>query len=171
LADHRLIVARSFRIAGVVIGLPSSLAALGLTVGAFLAGSGSGHKPQYLDISTYGIAGLISNAANGVGGVLSFLNGVAAWVFGLMAVLAVATALFGGLLYLVGRGLRASRPWARGLGIAMMALLTFHSLVGFALLRGGPRLLDGLILAGAIYALWVLGWRFRAPISDTRVQE
>jgi hypothetical protein len=171
LADHRLIVARGFRIAGLVIGAPSLLTAIALGAGAFLAGSGSGHRPQHLDVSTYGLVGILSNAADGVGGVLSFLNGLAAWAFGLLAVLALLTALLAGVLYLVGRGLKASRPWARGLGIAMMALLTFHSLVGFALMRGGPRLLDGLVLAAAVYALWVLGWRFRDPISDTRVQE
>ncbi|MGH6911106.1 MAG: hypothetical protein ACREE0_07010 [Phenylobacterium sp.] len=169
--DHRLIVARGFRIAGGVIGLPSFLAALGLGAGAFLAGSGSGQKPQYLDVSTYGIAGLISNAANGVGGVLSFLNGVAAWALGLLAVLALVAALFAGLLYLVGRGLDASKPWARVLAMAMMAVLAFHSLVALALLRGGARLLDACVLAAVVYALWVLGWKFRDPIPADRPTE
>jgi hypothetical protein len=169
--DHRLIVARGFRIAGLAIGAPALLAALALTVGAFLAGSGSGHRPEYLDISTYGLVGLISNAANGVGGILSFLNGVAAWAMGLLAVLAIAAALFAGLLYLVGRGLSASKGWARVTAIAMTAVMTFHSLVALALLRGGARLVDAVVLAALGYALWALIWRFGAPISDTRVQE
>jgi len=171
LPDHRLIVARGFRIAGLVIGVPSSLAAIGLGGGAFVAGSGSGHKPEHLDISTYGIVGLISNAANGVGGVLSFLNGVAAWVFGLIAVLAIAAALFAGLLYLVGRGLNASAPWARLVAGLMTGMLTFHSLVALALLRGGARLVDAVLLAALIYVMWVLVRRFKAPVSDTRAQE
>ena len=120
--DHRLIVARAFRVAGAVIGAPSSVAALGLGAGALLTGSGGGQKPDYYDVSTYGIAGLISNAATGVGGVLSFLNGVAAWALGLLAVLALVAALFGGLLYLVGRGLRDSAGWARLLAVAMTAI-------------------------------------------------
>ena len=169
--DHRLIVARGFRIAGLVIGVPSSLAAIGLGGGAFVAGSGSGHKPEHLDISTYGIVGLISNAANGVGGVLSFLNGVAAWVFGLIAVLAIAAALFAGLLYLVGRGLNASAPWARLVAGLTTGMLTFHSLVALALLRGGARLVDAVLLAALIYVMWVLVRRFKAPVSDTRAQE
>lgn len=166
--DHRLIVARGFRIAGLAIGAPSAVAALALGAGAFLTGSGSGQKPQYLDVSTYGIAGLISNAANGVGGVLSFLNGVAAWALGLLAVLALLAALFAGLLYLVGRGLKASRPWARLLAIAMMAVMAFNSLVAQAILRGGARLVDAVVLAALVYGLWVLGWRFRDPVPADR---
>ena len=169
--DHRLIVARGFRIAGVAIGAPSLLAALGLGVGAFLAGSGSGHKPEYLDISTYGLVGLLSNAANGVGGILSFLNGIAAWAMGLLAVLAIAVAIFAGLLYLVGRGLKAGKGWARVLAIAVTGILTFHSLVALALVRGGARLLDAVVLAALGYALWALIWRFKDPVSDTRAQE
>lgn len=168
--DHRLIVARGFRIAAWVIGAPSTLAALAFGGGALVAGSGSAaQKPHYLDVGAYGIAGLISNAATGVGGVLSFLNGVAAWALGLLAIAALAAALFAGLLYLVGRGLKASRPWARVLAIAMMGFLAFDSLVAFAILRGGARLFDAVVLAALVYALWVLGWRFRDPVSDTRV--
>jgi hypothetical protein len=168
LPDHRLIVARGFRIAGLAIGAPAFLAALGFGVGAFLTGSGSGQRPNYLDVSTYGIAGLISNAANGVGGVLSFLNGIAAWALGLLAALALVAALFAGLLYLVGRGLEAAKPWARVLAIAMMAVMAFHSLVALALLRGGARLVDACLLAAVVYALWVLGWRFKNPLSADR---
>jgi len=157
--------------AGLVIGAPSSLAAVALGVGAFLTGSGSGQRPQHLDVSTYGIAGLISNAANGVGGVLSFLNGIAAWAMGLLSVLALLAALFAGLLYLVGRGLKASAPWARLVAGLMAGVLTFHSLVALALLRGGARLVDAIVLAVLIYVMWVLVRRFRDPISDTRVQE
>ena len=169
--DHRLIVARGFRIAGLAIGAPSLLAALALGGGAFVAGSGSGHRPEHLDISTYGLVGLLSNAANGVGGILSFLNGVAAWAMGLLAVLAIAAALFAGLLYVVGRGLGASKGWARVLAIAMTGVLTFHSLVALALVRGGARLVDAVILAALGYALWVLIWRFGPLVSDTGVQE
>lgn len=169
--DHRLIVARGFQIAGWVIGGPSFLAALGFGAGALLTGVGATQKPHYLDVSTYGIAGLLSNAANGVGGVLSFLNAGAAWVFGLLAVLALAAALFAGLLYIVGRGLHAAKAWARLLAIAMMAVVAFNGLVALALLRGGARFVDAAILGAVIYALWVLGWRFREPISDARAQE
>ena len=169
--DHRLIVAKGFRIAGLAVGAPAALAALAVGAGAFVTGSESSQKPHDLDISTYGIAGLISNAANGAGSVLSFLNGVAAWAMGLLAVLAIAAALFAGLLYLVGRGLSASKGWARVTAIAMTAVMTFHSLVALALLRGGARLVDAVVLAALGYALWALIWRFGAPISDTRVQE
>ncbi len=148
-----------------MLGIPSGLAAIALGAGALLACSGAGaQRPQHLDVTTYGIAGLISNAASGVGGVLAFLNGVAAWVFGLLAALALVAALFAGLLCLVGRGLKASAGWARLLGVAMMAVLGFNSLVALAILRGGARLVDAVVFAAVAYALWVLGWRFRGPV-------
>ena len=160
--DHRLIVARGFRIAGWAIGAPSLLAAIGLGAGAFVAGAGpAAPKPEYLSVSTYGLAGLISNAATGVGGVLSFLNGLAGWVFGLMAALALAAALFAGLIYLVGRGLSAQATWARIVGAGLMLLLSLNSLLALAFLRGPARLADAAVLAALAYALWVLGWRFR----------
>jgi hypothetical protein len=159
--DHRLIVARGFRLAGIGLGAPSSVAALGFGTAALVGAATKPSKPEYLDVSTYGLVGLLSNAATGVGGVLSFINAMAAWVFGMLAVLAFAAALFAGLLYLVGRGLRVSAPWARFVGIAVMTLLSLNTLLAFTFLRGGARLIDAIALAGFGYVLWVLGWRFR----------
>ena len=80
--DHRLIVARGFGIAGWVIGVPSTLAAIALGAGALVVGARpAGPPPEPLSVTTYGLAGLLSNAANGVGGVLSFLWALG-WRFG-----------------------------------------------------------------------------------------
>jgi hypothetical protein len=162
LPDHRLIVARWFRVAGLLIGVPSALAAIGLGLGAGVAGAGPAtQKPEYLDVSTYGIVGLISNAASGAGQILSFLNGVAAWVFGLLAVLALIAALLAALLYLVGRGLRASASWARVVAIAALAVLSLNSLIALTFFRGVVGALDAAALALFVYALWVLVRRWR----------
>ena len=159
--SHRLIVARGFKIAAWVLGLPSLLAALAFGAGAFMAGAGPPQKAEYLSVSTYGLVGLLSNAATGVGQALSFLNGAAAWVFGLLAVVAVAAVMFSAALYLIGRGLSASAAWARFLGGVLAALLAFNSLVAFLILRGGARVLDAGLFAVFAYVLWVLGWKFR----------
>ncbi len=160
--DHRLIVARGFRVAGWVIGVPSALAAIALGVGAVGLGGRPPPSSQMLSVGDYGLVGLLSNAATGAAGVLSFLGGVAAWVMGLLAVVAMLAALFAGLLYVVGRGLRASAGWARVLAIALSALLTVNSLVALMLLQGAARLGDMVVLAALGYVLWALGWRFNA---------
>jgi len=169
LPDHRLIVARGFQIAGWVLGAPSVLIALGSGIAAVVLGGGpAGSKPHYLSVSTYGIAGLLSNAATGVGGALSVLNGLAGWVLGLLAVLALLATLFAGLLYLVGRGLKVSAAWARFVGGAMMGVMSLNSLLALAVLRGGARLADAALLALFAYGLWVIGWRFEDPVPADR---
>lgn len=165
--DHRLIVARGFRIAGLGLGAPSLLATIGFGIGAFMAAAHPPDpKPEYLDVQTYGLVGLLSNAATGVGGVLSFVNALAGWVFGLLAALALAAALFCGLLYLVGRGLKASAGWARIVGVLLMALLSLNALLAFAIVRGPARLVDAALLAALAYVLWALVWRFGKPIAS-----
>jgi hypothetical protein len=159
--SHRLIVARGFKIVGWMLGVPSSLAALALGAGAFMTGSGPTPKSEYLSVTTYGLVGLLANAATGAGQVLSFLNGVAAWVFGLLAVAAIAAAMFAVALHLIGRGLHAASAWARLLGGGLIGLLTFNAAVAFLMLRGGARVLDAGLLVVFAYVLWVLVWRFR----------
>jgi hypothetical protein len=161
LPDHRLIVAYGFRIAGWAVGGPSALAAIALGAGALVVGARPADHAASLSVTTYGLAGLLSNAANGVGGVLSFLGGIAAWLLGLLAVAALLAALFGALLYVLGRGLRASAGWARILAIALTAAAMPIGLLALAVLEGGTRLVDVTILAALAYALWALGWRFK----------
>jgi hypothetical protein len=159
--DHRLIVARGFGIAGWALGIPSALAAIGLGVGAVVMGARPAPPSEALSVGDYGLVGLLSNAAIGLAGVLSFLGGIAAWLMGLLAVAALATALFAGLLYLIGRGLRVSAPWARVLAIVLSALLAVNALLVLTVAQGAARLADSLLLAGLAYALWALGWRFK----------
>ncbi|AOH85138.1 hypothetical protein AWL63_15410 [Sphingomonas panacis] len=119
--NHRVIVATGFRIIGLATALLSS--ALAITVGiaaCIVAPSATQPRPDYLSVTQYGLIGLIANAASGAGEIMSLLNGMAAAIFGLIAVLALIAASFGVLLYAVGRGLRhlrhgrdSSRPPSR----------------------------------------------------------
>ncbi|HEX7946711.1 MAG TPA: hypothetical protein VF495_18730 [Phenylobacterium sp.] len=160
--NHRLIVARGFRIAGWTLGAPSVLAAIGLGAGALVLGARPAQPSQALSVGDYGLVGLLSNAASGLAGVLSLLGGVAAWAMGLLAAAALLIALFAGLLHLVGRGLGASAAWARILAIALSALMALNALLSLALVQGVARLVDAVLLAVLGYAIWALGWKFKA---------
>ncbi|HET6971648.1 MAG TPA: hypothetical protein VFH92_11025 [Phenylobacterium sp.] len=168
MSDHRRIVARGFRIAGWALGAPASLAAVALTIAAVTLGAGAAPQPVHpLSVTTYGLAGLLSNAAEAVGGVLSLLGGLAAWGLALLAVLALAAALFAALLYGIGRGLGASAAWARVAAAALIGGVAFIGLLLLPILGDGARLADLAALAASGYALWALGWRFGAPQPAT----
>jgi hypothetical protein len=158
---HRRIVMRGFQISGWLLGVPAILMALVMGIGAFVIGSApTARPPEYLSVATYGIVGLISNAATGLGGVLSFLNGFVAGILGLFAVLALATALFAVLLGLIGRGLSRSARWARPMAGAVLIILSLNSLLALTVLKGEAWFADGVVLVALLYGLWVLVWRF-----------
>ena len=69
--DHRAIVSRVFKAWGLAIGLVAVPTAVGCAVMALKVGLGAPkHASQFLDVGRYGVAGLLSNVATGVGGVL-----------------------------------------------------------------------------------------------------
>jgi hypothetical protein len=137
-------------------------------VAAFALGHGARQRAPYLDVGTYGLVGLLDNAAHGVGAGLAFLGGVAGWVLGLAAIAALMAAIFAVLLWLVGRGLRAKATWARIVAALLCLALLPNCTAALAILRLGPAIIDAAIIAGLLYALWVLGWRFADPPPATR---
>ena len=159
--NHRVIVARGFRIVGLVTAIPSSLMAIAMGVAAFMATpSAAQQRPDYLSVTQYGLVGLLSNAMTGAGEVLSLLNGLAAVILVLVAVLALIAALFGVLLYVVGRGLHASARWARFVAAAMMLVVLLNSVPALSVLRGVAWLVAVIAPVAAIYVLWVLKARY-----------
>jgi hypothetical protein len=164
LPPHRLIVAIGFQVVGWVVGLPSFLLALALGAGAIMVGSGP--KPQtahYLSATHYGIAGLLTNAATWVAGVLAVVNEFAAWVLWVLTVLAFVVTVVAFGVWLVGRGLGAAAAWARVLAALMIAALAGVGLLVISLLTTKAALVDATGLAACGYGLWVLGWRFKPP--------
>lgn len=159
--EHRVLIARAFQIVGLGTALPSAVMALTMGVAAFMVATPpAARKPDYISVTTYGLVGLLTNAMSGAGEVLSFLNGLAVWAFGLIAALALVAALFGGLLFRVGQGLDGSALWARLLAGAMMVALSLVSLPAFFVFRGAGRLACLAALAVSIYGLWVLSVRY-----------
>jgi hypothetical protein len=98
---------------------------------------------------------------------LSVLDGVARWMLGLLAILALIAALFAGLLYLIGRGLKASATWARVLAGLVSAVALLKGAGALAYLPRGSAIADGVAMAGFVYVLWVLVWKFADPATGT----
>jgi hypothetical protein len=164
LPRHRLIVAGAFRVAGFVVGVPSLLATLGCTVGAILFGAGSApnHSP-YLDTKTYGPTGAMANGAHAIGDIFTFIGTLASAILVVMAIAALAATLFGLLLYVTGRGLKVAAAWARIVAGLVSVLTLANCLIALSALTNDGKVVVGLLVAGLLYALWVLVWRFADP--------
>jgi hypothetical protein len=161
LPRHRLIVAGTFRIAGFVIGAPSLLATLGLAGGAFIFGNGPPpDNSPYLSLKTYGPAGALQNGAQAVGNVFSFMDMLATHILAVLAIVALAVTLFAVLLYLTGRGLKASAAWARIVAGLLIAVALANCAIGLSALNRGGEIADGFVMAALVYGLWVLIWKF-----------
>jgi hypothetical protein len=167
LPRHRLIVAAGFRIAGWVVGVPALLASIGLGVGAVLL-SDQPSKTPYLDDKTYGLLGVLTNGVHAVVDVIAFIGAMAGLVLAILAVLGVLVVLFAVLLYLIGRGLRAAATWARVVGALVAAILLANAAIVLSVLNRAGEVVDGLIVAGSLYVLWTLIWRFADPPSPAR---
>jgi hypothetical protein len=167
LPRHRLIVALGFRIAGWVVGIPALLASVGLGVGAVLLADGPSKTP-YMDDKTYGLLGVLINGVHAVTDVVAFIGAMAGLVLTIFAVLGVLVVLFAVLLYLIGRGLKVRAAWARVLaGLVSLLTLANAAIVLSALNRAG-EVVDGAVIAGSLYVLWTLIWRFADPPSPAR---
>jgi hypothetical protein len=154
-------VARGFKIFGVATALLSSSTAMTIGVAACkIAPSASHSRPEYLSVTRYGLVGLLANAATGGGEIVSVLNGIATAILELIAILALIAALFGALLYVIGRGLRDSARWARFVAGALMVVALLTSLSVLSDLEGVVRLAAAVVPFVSVYVLWVLTARY-----------
>lgn len=164
LPRHRLIVAGAFRIAGFVLGVPSLLAALGFVGGALIFGNGPPpDNSPYLSLKTYGPTGALQNGAQAVGNLFSFMDMLATHILVVLAILALAVTLLATLLYVIGRGLKAAVAWARIVAGLVLALMLASGVIALSALSAEGEVVDGLLVAGLLYGLWVLVRRFTDP--------
>jgi hypothetical protein len=157
--NHRRIVARAFGISSFVLGVPSLMALLSVCAGLFLLRPAP-DKSGYLDIGTYGIAGLLANSAHGVGKVLEWLGTIATWIEEGLAIGLLGAVLLAVALYFIGRGIERHTTGAR---IAALGLASVFVLFWLTLLLSLPRdmaVVPGLGAAAALYVIWVMGWRY-----------
>ena len=156
-----LIVALEFRIAGLLLGIPGVVAFVVVIRDVLLLRKAPppGNSAP-LDIGTYGLVGLLTNAARGIGPALHALSRMATWLLTLLAGGLLVVVLFAVLLYLTGNGLDQQAVWARITALALSASLAVGSCTLIARLRRKLALLAALPLGLSLYTLWVLIWRF-----------
>jgi hypothetical protein len=158
---HLLIVATAFRVSGIVLAV-AALVTLGdlAETALMMRKAPPPDTGAPLDVGTYGLVGLISNAARGVGHVLHALAGLAAIMLALLAIVSVLALAFGVLLYLTGRGIFHHATWARISAIIMSAGLAIASCAIMAVMRRGNAPFAAIPIALSLYTLWVMIWRF-----------
>ncbi len=158
---HLLIVATGFRLAGILLGA-ASIAALADVTNTWLQ---TRRMPPVetgppLDIKTYGLVGLLGNAARGFGYGLHALAGLLSFILAIVAVVAVLALLVALLLYLTGSGIGQRAIWARIVAIPISIGLAFMSCTIMAFIRRDLAPFAALPTGLSLYALWVLIWRF-----------
>jgi len=113
-----------------------------------------------LDIKTYGLVGLLHNAARGFGYGVHAMAGL----FSILLVVLAVTAMFGllvsVLLYLTGSGIGRHAIWARIVAILTASLLALASCAAMAVMRRDHAPFAALPIGLSLYTLWVLIWRF-----------
>jgi hypothetical protein len=158
---HLLIIAIGFRLAGVLLGV-ASIAALADPADTALTMRRTPPPDMGtpLEIKTYGLVGLLSNAARGIGYGLHALARLLDIMLAILAVAAVFALLFAVLLYLTGRGIGHHATWARIIAILIAAGVAFTSCAIMTVLQREQAPFAALPIGGSAYALWVLIWRF-----------
>ena len=159
MVNHRIIVGYGFRIGGSLIGLPSLVMLLLICVSLF-GGHAQADKSSYLDVGTYGIAGLLTNGAHAVGAVFAWLGGIAAWIEKALAVGFIALIVFAAGLYVTGKGIARHSAGARIAAFAITLVFLCFWVVLLLSLSRDALVMPAIGVAVSLYALWVLGWRY-----------
>jgi hypothetical protein len=158
-----LIVSRGFRVLGLLLGVPSGLLFLDLFMNLFVFPTRMpppDHSPP-LDIQKYGIAGLLSYGAKGMGMMFMALGTLAEWAAELLAVIMFFVMLFSLLLFFAGRGMAHHAGWARVMGFVLAALFLLTWLGILSVANQYPGIAVACVgVAMSLYAIWVLGWRY-----------
>jgi hypothetical protein len=167
MGPHLKIIAGEFRVAGLLLGIPSAVALMGLVYTIVDLRSTPAPPPDhssYLDVSKYGLVGLLNNGAKGIGAVFGKPFEMAAqaamWVIVALAIASLVAALFAVLLYFIGRGIGHRATWARILGIVLTSGFLLVSIMALTSLRRDLAPIAALPIGLSLYTLWVLGWRF-----------
>jgi hypothetical protein len=113
-----------------------------------------------LDLKTYGLVGLLHNAARGFGYGVHAMAGLFSILLVVLAVTAIFGLLVAVLLYLTGSGIGRHAIWARIVAILTASLLALASCAVMAVMRRDHAPFAALPIGISLYALWVLIWRF-----------
>jgi hypothetical protein len=167
MGPHLKIVAGEFRVAGLLLGIPSAAALAYLLYAIIDLRSTPAPPPDhssYLEVGKYGLVGLLNNGVKGIGAVfgkpLEMAAQAAMWVIVALAIASLVAALFAVLLYFIGRGIGHRAMWARIFGIVLTSGFLLVSILALTSLRRDLAPIAVLPIGLSLYTLWVLGWRF-----------
>ena len=158
---HLLIVAFGFRFAGMLLAVAS------ITTLVDVAGTWFELRqlppPDVgppVDIRTYGLVGLLHNAARGFGYGVHAMAGLFNILLVVLAVIAMFGLLVAVLFYLTGSGISRHAAWARIVAMLISTLLGLASCAVMAVMRRDHAPFAVLPIGLSLYTLWVLIWRF-----------
>ena len=158
---HREFVAGSLRIVSLAVAIPSTLAFLFVAwdclrlhmMAPVSTDSGGSTGNQLID--------LLVGFGRMAGKAFAFMGALGEWALLFFTGLLFMVAAVAWSLFFISRGIHASRPWARILGILFALGALLASLAGLtALRRPLPLTLFTLTATAALYVLWTLVLRF-----------
>jgi hypothetical protein len=156
---HRELIATTFRVGGLVLGIPSTL---GLVCFGYGAARFYLLKPlPPADKSGNQLIDLLGLGVSLVAKVLVFFGGAVEWALAALSIVSFGCLAFAALLFFTGRGLHAGRGAPRVMGILLASLFLLVSFLGVTAIRKPvPLAVSSVILALSGYVIWALGWRF-----------
>jgi hypothetical protein len=159
--QHRELIATAFRVGGLLLGIPSSVA-----FAFFGFGAASLHflSPRLTPGGKSGdqLIDLLVSGARILARLFEFFGGGVEWLLAVLSVVSFGCLVFAVVLHFTGRGVHASRGVARTMGILLVILPLLVSFIGVMALRKHPfkegkpkmpRVEDGKSMALAIMAL------------------
>ncbi|HEX3809179.1 MAG TPA: hypothetical protein VHW02_05710 [Rhizomicrobium sp.] len=163
---HRLIVAWGFCIGAFAIGVPGAIDFVHVVQLFNFVTHDLPQPGQPLDVQRFGLPGFVSDIwllftpiAGLIGGLL--ILGI---VLGaIMCAIWIGFAIF---MLLTGRAAILHRDWAKSAGIVLAIVIFFASFSNLQGAYGAWLIMPCIGIAGSLYAIWVLGWRYSsAPVQ------
>ena len=160
--DHRIVVSWIFRIGALLIGIPALVALFEILMVVFMGAEIVQRSPTYpwLDIQKYGIVGMVWNSGEFVKVMFQMLAGLGVVLAIILSIALIFAIVFAILFFFTGIGVARRADWARVMGIVLSAICVVSWLGGLR----GDHVIDIAFAAAAeavaVYAIWVLGWRY-----------
>lgn len=158
---HRLIVARGFRVAGWILGLPCLALLVMLCIDLVALHQGvPPDSSQPLDVQTYGLIARLSDAMRGLGAMFGVFGAIVGWFMVLLAVVLFVLTLLAIAMVITGRGIQKSATWARVVAILICVGFLVAWLAALAVLPGYWIAIAFIAIGILVYLFWVMIWRF-----------
>jgi hypothetical protein len=165
--NHRMIVAWIFRAGGLLFGVPAFIGLIDIVTSLILFSHAARqvHQSHMLDIQKYGIAGMISDGGQLLGGMFMLFVGLGMFIAVLVAIVFVMMIVFALFCFFTGNGIARRAEWARVMGIVLSAICLLFWLTGLHAAQNGDAVITATLItltgaAASAYAIWALGWRY-----------